>query len=202
MTPTPAPPQSFQPADPTSVPAPALDPSSGDWWWQYGLDGIVGGVFGALLGGVIAGVATWIAVTKTLENDRELARSATERAERAELRREVSELQGQLIGLSFAPPEDVLTAAWIRDSFTAMTLVYSKARSSEPELAEMLDSATDWLTQQREITDDATALAHAAVMKRFLRVVGALLHGWLTNPGAFAGLTPVNWDRATADDGN
>lgn len=67
MTPTPVPTPAFGPAsDPSPLPMPALDPSSADWWWQYGLDGIVGGVLG--------GAVTAVAVVMTLRHERKSLR--------------------------------------------------------------------------------------------------------------------------------
>ncbi|WP_460710017.1 hypothetical protein [Nocardioides dilutus] len=65
-TPTPTPPVVMPSTGSAPTPTPSLDPSSADWWWQYGLDGIVGGILG--------GAVTALAVVLTIRHERGLVR--------------------------------------------------------------------------------------------------------------------------------
>jgi hypothetical protein len=60
----------------------ALSPADLDWWWQYGLDGVVGAIVGTLIGAALAAVVAMRVLKETLQHERALTVSAMEAEQR------------------------------------------------------------------------------------------------------------------------
>lgn len=188
-----------------STGAMGLDPTAGDWWWQYGLDGIVGG----LVGGLVTGLAVWF----TIRHERRLAA-------RAELRAAVARLQGTVLKLTFSSPEswdadladnadeaerliahaefETTWGDWLVELWSEVTLAEALASGLDPGLASVLTSASDWISDN--LTGVAAETFDPNVPQAFSATLHAYLFEWLADPKKFRKKPETDWDADLADD--
>jgi hypothetical protein len=172
------------PAGPPIIEAPAsLNPSDLDWWWQYGLDGLVG----AVLGGIVTGAAVWF----TIRHERRSVARDDLRASLAELQAKALQMTPTLI--MGGNPEEKVRAA--QDLFIATVRARGPALRVEPMLnAELDDFMAAWNEAIGPLADDDIAAARALT-----RELAARLHGWLGADNAGLKMSPASWRGASSD---
>jgi hypothetical protein len=155
-----------------------VDPTDGDWWWQYGLDGIVGG----LLGGV---VTAW-AVLWTLRHERRAARHAamtelvSELASRATLL--AQDLASRKEGQPLPDGQGEVWASQMREIQSLAYQLWARAEKEWPLLSEMVDRPREELLQLREPSPGGDVWDRRDRMVEGLRDMSVACTVWLSDP--------------------
>jgi hypothetical protein len=181
-----------------------MNPTDADWWWQYGLDGIVGGVVG--------GLVTGLAVVLTLRHERRLAA-------RTELRASVARLQGIALRLTFNVPDrwdedlpenadaaersaaesqfDAAWADWRTELWSELNLTEALASEIDSRLARLLSSASE------QVHDHFLDLSLDEYDPRLASALTADLHAylfkWLADPKSFRRMSKPDWGPLVAE---
>lgn len=168
-----------------------MDPRDADWWWRYGLDGVVGGVLGGLVGAAVGGLLAMYVLRKTLAHERELvATSAKEQREVEDTRsaRETAiRLGNALIRFEAVidSPTTSLTGwrALADELITTGNELVIRLLGAEPAVARELSGSL------KAISDLAESPTQAAepwqLMREHLQGLDKVVNDWLVD-----GLTP------------
>jgi len=164
-----------------------LHPGDADWWWQYGLDGLVGGI----IGGAATGFAVWV----TLRAQRKDARADLFDRECMRLSEEARSLRDRLMR---GDPD------FIMDSFNwgvDMRMVVSATRGSEPCFASLVEAA--WLYASTHSSGGVTGEGRLQVADKQQAVAGfsssaVLLQRRVFEPEYFRDMSVETCERTRA----
>lgn len=134
-----------------------MNPGDAAWWWEHGLDGIVGGI----VGGLVTAAAVWL----TLRHERKLAKDATRAVDLSDLRRLVIDVQAAAISVIYDLEARDTTAAIVTLN---RVLLPAEARAWEMGEKELATNLQLFLDSLADVVDPAAMtvlaqhlLAHA-----------------------------------------
>lgn len=149
------------------------DPSESVWWWQHGLDGVVGG----LIAGVVTGVAVWL----TLRHERRLSSDIASRDAAVRVSAAAARLLAALEANRPAEAERV-------DLHIAGMEFYARCARDWPRVAVILHERCDAVAHLRadgEATGGEVGTAiHRVELEDQAVAMGTAAVDWLASPHA------------------
>lgn len=161
-----------------------------DWWWEYALDGVVGGV----IGGLVTALAVWL----TLRHERTLAREGTAAAA---LQQEVATARNMLVAVITAQvnvakhalrtddrDNAALHEAWLQVYdvwLPASALLSTRWPGARKQLGDQLGELQDQVSALQKGEDLTSPVADG--LNNFSESAAA----WMQDPSCFEDTTPA-----------